>query len=197
VPRVHPGRNDRPALVFLEGRVNHVADAKTLFSENRDGVFRYLSRIVGQADTADELTQEVFLRAWRAPVAGETKVERRAWVFKVARNLALNHLRDVRRRPETVELTDAAQPATQEVSVAVQQALAALPDLDRDVFLMRETVGLSYDEIAAACDVTVDAVRARLHRARMQLREALGRQIADRRACGVRIGRRQAEGPDD
>jgi RNA polymerase sigma-70 factor, ECF subfamily len=190
-------RNDPPALVFLAGRVNHVADAKLLFSQHRDGVFRYISRIVGQADTADELTQEVFLRAWRAPLAGETEVEGRAWVFKVARNIALNHLRDARRRPQTVELTDAAQPATQELSVALQQALAALPDLDRDVFLMRETAGLSYDEIASACDVTVDAVRSRLHRARLQLREALGRQVAERRAGGVRIGRRQPEGSDD
>jgi RNA polymerase sigma-70 factor, ECF subfamily len=177
--------------------VNTVADAKLLFSQHRDGVFRYLSRIVGQPDTADELTQEVFLRAWRAPAAGDTEVERRAWVFKVARNLALNHLRDASRRPETVELTDAAQPATQETSAALRQALAALPDLERDVFLMRETVGLSYGEIAAACDVTVDAVRARLHRARVQLREALGRQVADRRACGVRIGRREPGGSDD
>ena len=174
-----------------------MADAQILFSEHRDGVFRYLSRIVGQAETANELTQEVFLRACRAPVTGATAVERRAWVFKIARNLALNHLRDVRRRPETVELTEAARPATQELSVALQQALAALPDLDRDVFLMKETVGLSYDEIASACDVTVDAVRARLHRARVQLREALGRQVEDRRACGVRIGRRPQEGSDD
>jgi len=181
----------------LRGRVNPVADAKMFFSQHRDGVFRYLSRIVGQADTADELTQEVFLRAWRAPAAGETDVERRAWVFKVARNLALNHLRDARRRPETVELAEATQPATQELSAALRQALAALPDLDRDVFLMKETVGLSYDEIASACDVTIDAVRARLHRARSQLREALGRQIADRRGGGVRIGRRQPEGSDD
>ena len=149
--------------------MNPVADAKILFSQHRDGVFRYLSRIVGQADTANELTQEVFLRAWRAPVAGETEVERRAWVFKVARNLALNHLRDARRRPETVELGEAAQPATQELSVALQQALAALPNLDRDVFLMKESAGLSYDEIASACGVTLDAVRARLHRARVQL----------------------------
>ena len=174
-----------------------MADAKTLFSHHRDGVFRYLSRIVGQPDTADELTQEVFLRAWRGPVAGDTEVERRAWVFKVARNLALNHLRDASRRPQMVELTEATQPATQETSAALRQALAALPDLERDVFLMRETVGLSYGEIAAACDVTVDAVRARLHRARVQLREALGRQVADRRACGVRIGRRQPGGSDD
>lgn len=177
--------------------MNPVADAETLFSQHRDGVFRYLSRIVGQADTADELTQEVFLRASRTPVTGETELERRAWVFRVARNLALNHMRDVHRRPQTVELTDASRPATQELSAALRQALAALPDLDRDVFLMRETAGLGYDEIASACEVTVDAVRARLHRARSQLREALGRQIADRRECGVRIGRRESGGSDD
>jgi RNA polymerase sigma-70 factor (ECF subfamily) len=139
----------------------------------------------------------VFLRAWRAPVAGETEGEQRAWLFRVARNLALNHLRDVGRRPQTVELTDAAQPATQELSIALQQALAALPDLDRDVFLMKETAGLSYEEIASACEVTVDAVRARLHRARSHLRESLGRQIADRRACGVRIGQPQTGESDD
>jgi RNA polymerase sigma-70 factor (ECF subfamily) len=174
-----------------------VAHAKILFSQHRDAMFRYLSRIEGQADTANELTQEVFLRAWRAPAAVETEVERRAWVFKVARNLALNHLRDARRRPQTVELTEATQPATQELSAMLRQALAALPDLDRDVFLMRETAGLSYDEIASACEVTIDAVRARLHRARSHLREALDRQVADRRACGVRLGRRQTEGSDD
>ena len=126
-----------------------MADVKTLFSQHRDGVFRYLSRIVGRPDTAGELTQEVFLRAWRTPVTGETEVERRAWVFKVARNLGLNHLRDASRRPEMVQLTDATQPATQELLLALRQALGALPDLDRDVILMRETAGLSYRVVRA------------------------------------------------
>jgi RNA polymerase sigma-70 factor (ECF subfamily) len=62
---------------------------------------------------------------------------------------------------------------TQELSVVLAEALAALADIDRDVFLMREVGGLSYDEIASACDLTTTAVRSRLHRARQQLREAL------------------------
>jgi RNA polymerase sigma-70 factor (ECF subfamily) len=55
----------------------------------------------------------------------------------------------------------------------MSQALGQLAPLDRDVFLLRETAGLSYDEIAAACEVTPDAVRSRLHRARQHLRQLL------------------------
>jgi RNA polymerase sigma factor (sigma-70 family) len=57
--------------------------------------------------------------------------------------------------------------------VALKQAVGALAEIDRDVFLLRESAGLNYGEIAAACDLTVEAVRARLKRAREQLRESL------------------------
>ncbi len=174
-----------------------MADASFLFTAHREGVFRYLTRLVGEAEAARDLTQEVFLRVARGPVPQVTEVERRAWVFRIARNLALNHLRDGRRRPQTVELGEAAAPATQELAAAVQQALAALPPLERDVFLLRETAGLSYDEIAGACDLTADAVRMRLHRARAQLRTTLAAPVAAERARGVRIAHREGRGPDD
>src|SRR5262245_64126082 len=119
---------------------------------------------------AHDLTQEVFLRVSRSGVPATDEAGRRAWVFKIARNLALNHQRDAGRRVQMVELADAARPATQELAAAINEALAALQSLDRDVFLMRETAGLSYAEIASACEITVEAVRARLHRARMDLR---------------------------
>jgi RNA polymerase sigma-70 factor (ECF subfamily) len=164
-----------------------VADANLLFTAHRDGIFRYLTRLVGQAEAARDLTQEVFLRVARGPVPVATEVEHRAWVFKIARNLALNHLRDARRQPETVLLADAATPATQELGVALQQALDALPAPDRDVFLLRESGGLSYDEIATACDLTADAVRMRLHRARTALRASLAAPLAGERARGIRL----------
>ncbi len=164
-----------------------MTDASLLYTTHHDGVLRYLRRLVGQPETARDLAQEVFLRVARGPVPEATDSERRAWVFKIARNLALNHLRDVRRRPSTVELSEAATPAVQELAAAVRQALQALPALDRDVFLLRETAGLGYDEIAAACELTADAVRMRLHRARTALRSALGGSLAGERARGVRI----------
>lgn len=154
-------------------RAESVADAEFLFAEHQQGVFRYLCRIVGQAETARDLTQEVFLRVSRSTAPDTDPAGRRAWVFKIARNLALNHLRDSRHEAAVVELVDAAEPAMQELGMAIRQALAQLADLDRDVFLLRETAGLSYDEISGACELTVEAVRARLRRSREQLRESL------------------------
>ena len=135
-------------------------------------MFRYLCRIVGPNEATD-LTQEVFLRVARSTVPDTTADGERAWVFRIARNLALNHRRDSGRRPETVELADAARPASQETSAAMKQALDRLSPLDRDVFLLREVAGLSYEEIAGSCEISHAAVRARLHRARQQLRNEL------------------------
>jgi RNA polymerase sigma-70 factor (ECF subfamily) len=151
--------------------------SQVLFTAHRDGVFRYLCRVVGQSDAPD-LTQEVFLRVARTPVPETTTDGERAWVFRIARNVAINHRRDTDRRPSTVELTEftgnaASRPASQEISTAMREALEGLQPLDRDVFLFREVAGLSYNEIAISCEITPDAVRSRLHRARQQLRQVL------------------------
>jgi RNA polymerase sigma-70 factor (ECF subfamily) len=163
-----------------------VADIETLIAAHRQGVYRYLRRFIGNSDTAHDLTQEVFLRVSRATVPETDESGQRAWIFRIARNLALNHIRDGRRRPEPVALVERGTAATQELQLAVRDALAALPQVDRDVFLLRESVGLSYEEIAEACDLTASAVAARLYRARSALREALRGQIDDRRGAGVR-----------
>jgi RNA polymerase sigma-70 factor (ECF subfamily) len=151
-----------------------VPDADVLFTAHRDGVFRYLCRIVGQED-ARELTQEVFLRVTRTSVPNTGDGGRRAWVFRIARNLALNHVRDGRRQGTAVAVVpDGGAAPTQALAVALREALDQLNRVDRDVFLMREVSGLSYDEISFACELTPDAVRSRLHRARQHLRAALG-----------------------
>jgi RNA polymerase sigma-70 factor (ECF subfamily) len=164
------------------------ADAESLFAAHRQQIFRYLSRIIGGGETARDLTQEVFLRVSRSSVPAADPSSQRAWLFRIARNLALNHLRDGRRQPATVDLVERAIPPVQELGVAVRQALAALADLDRDVFLLRESAGLSYGEIAVACDLTMEAVRARLHRARVELRARLAAPMRLQRSHPVRFG---------
>ena len=163
-----------------------MTDVEKFYADHRDGVFRYLRRIVGATETAQDLTQEVFLRVSRAGVPEATPVGRRAWVFKIARNLALNYLRDGQRRPATVALVHPTVPATQELGVALQDAITALPELDRDVFVLREANGLTYDEISAACDVPVESVRSRLHHARQELRAALGQSLRLSEQRGIR-----------
>jgi RNA polymerase sigma-70 factor (ECF subfamily) len=170
-----------------------VATAEDLFAVHRHGVFRYLCRAVGHDEAARDLTQEVFLRVARTDVPDRDPAGLRAWVFAIARNLALNHTRDGQRRPAEVALADTAAPAVQELGTAIRRALAALSDVDRDVFLLRETAGLSYDEIAAACDLTVEAVRARLYRARVELRAALDGPMRVHRERPVRFGGREEQ----
>jgi RNA polymerase sigma-70 factor (ECF subfamily) len=155
-----------------------VADADVLFTAHRDGIFRYLTRIVGQED-ARELTQEVFLRVTRTRVPEADDTGRRAWLFRIARNLALNHVRDDRKRGTTADVVpEATVPASQALATVLRDALGKLHAIDRDVFLMREVGGLSYEEISFACQLTPDAVRSRLHRARLQLRALLTNSYA-------------------
>lgn len=163
------------------------ADPEALYVANRGSLFRYFCRAVGNAEAARDLTHDVFLRVTRSviPAAPETAV--RGWLFQIARNLALDHHRSRRRRPEVDLFADSAvRSPSQDTGAAVNEALASLADVDRDVFLMREVAGLGYEEIAAACELTPDAVRSRIHRARLHLRERLSGQIAARRSLPMR-----------
>ena len=143
-----------------------------LFARHREPVYRFLSRVLGDRAAAEDLTQDVFVRALGASYRADDR--ERAWIFQIARNLARDHARRQSHRGPVLEPDDEAAPFTDgAVALAIRTAIHRLPDLDRDVFLMREVAGLTYDEIALACETTSDAVRNRLHRARLALRQAL------------------------
>ncbi len=177
--RLHVGRlvpvrcDDWPSRGFRDTRRAYVTDTDRLFTEHRQGVFRFLCRLVGQTEPARDLTQEVFLRVARSGVPVADADGQRAWIYRVARNLGLNFLRDAGRRPIDSCAGEPLKGPQQELAFALSQALRQLTDVDRDVFLLREEGGLSYDDIAVACDLTPTAVRSRLFRARQQLRAAL------------------------
>ena len=169
-----------------------MTDAATLFALYHDRLRRYLGRASGETELARDLAQEVFLRVSRVvvPVAPESQLA--GWLFRIARNVALDHQRQRNRRPEEALGTfDRTTGASQEATTALNQALSTLPQLDRDVFLMCEMSGLTYDEVADACELTPDAVRNRIHRARMQLREVLTASLSPLRTTRIRrLGRR-------
>ena len=164
-----------------------VTDSDSLIAQYHDRLLRYLSRAAGDREARD-LTQEVFLRVSRTaiPIAPENQLA--GWLFKIARNVALDHHRQRFRRPETDlgSTPEEAKDAQQEMALALKQALEALPDLDRDVFLLREVSGLSREEIATACELTPDAVRSRIHRTRLELRAVLAAPIGALRQKHIR-----------
>lgn len=160
-----------------------MSDATALFDAHQAGLVRYLTRAVGQRDAARDLAQDVFVRVMRSDTWPGTDTERKAWLFRIARNLVIDHgRRQTVRRVEVASSADHARAATQDTTLTVNEALTAIDPLDRDVFLMREVAGLSYAEIGAACELTPDAVRNRIHRARLALRAHLAPSIAERRA---------------
>ena len=163
-----------------------MADAEGLFAANQNRIFRYFCRAVGEAEAARDLTQEVFLRVTRTAIPAARDGEVTAWLFRIARNLALDHHRRRQRQPAPSALVDEPRrSASQDINLAVNEALASLPSLERDVFLMREVAGLGYDAIAGACELTPDAVRSRIHRTRLQLRDLLAAPIATSRTTGT------------
>jgi RNA polymerase sigma-70 factor (ECF subfamily) len=149
--------------------------AGDLFARHHRDVHRYLVRMTGRADVADDLTQEVFLRVVRALRDGGPVGHERGWVFSIAHNLLIDRFRHVERHPvvAAARATEPARSPTQDLVVELSRAIGRLAEADRDLFLLREIGGLSYVEMAATCECTVEAVRSRLHRARAALREML------------------------
>jgi RNA polymerase sigma-70 factor (ECF subfamily) len=163
-------------------------DADGLFRAHEQRVFRFLCRVVGHTDTARDLTQDVFLRVAEGRMPAVTAGQELAWMYRVARNLALDHLRHLKVR-SAVAPEPAVRPAAQDVRAEVRAAIESLPELDRHVFWLREVTGLGYEEIAVACDLTPDAVRSRIHRSRMHLRDRLAAPISHRQHQPVSLRR--------
>jgi len=159
--------------------VTTAASAESLFTAYHDRLLRYFSRAAGEREIARDLTQEVFLRVSRTPIPSAPDHQLAGWLFRIARNVVIDHHRQRRRRPETAlaAAPEGTLSAQQQMGLALKQALSKLSDLDRDIFLLREVSGLAREEIAAACDLTPDAVRSRIHRARLELREILAAPI--------------------
>ena len=147
----------------------------TLFDRYRLPVYRFLRRLLRDGAVAEDLTQETFVRALGGRYRADGR--ERAWLFQIARNLARDHLRATLRRPTLVELPELTSEGDFSRATELDAALAALGEEDREVFLLKEIGGLSYSEIAEACELTPDAVRSRLHRTRLILRSALSAPV--------------------
>lgn len=141
-------------------------------------VYSGLRRLAG-ADDAQDLTQETFIRAYRALGEYDTvrirSLRLRAWVWTIALNLGRNHARDRARRPTPVELEDrfgVEDPEPADVA-AWDRRLRSLPPAQRRAVVLRHIVGLDYGEIAEATGRPPTTVRSDVHRGLERLRAAL------------------------
>jgi RNA polymerase sigma-70 factor (ECF subfamily) len=144
-----------------------------LYRETGPGLLAYFRRRPGLAGAAEDLLQDTFVRALRHPERLATSVSPRAYLFGIARHVSVDALR--RSRPtEALAGSEAAPAEKEDVRLEpMREAIAALPETQREALQLKLQHELSYAEIAEVLGIPLGTVRSRLHHAVLALRAAL------------------------
>jgi RNA polymerase sigma-70 factor (ECF subfamily) len=147
-------------------------------------VFNYVLRLVGDRALAEDLTQEIFIRVFQGLPGFSLRSRFTTWLFQVTKNRVLDELRALERRPRSVATLDDIPPLEaidqpferMETIDAVWRAIEALNVDLKMALLLRDVVGLSYNEIADALEITLATVKWRIYKAREEVQAALVRE---------------------
>jgi RNA polymerase sigma-70 factor, ECF subfamily len=160
-----------------------------LIREHQDALYRHALGMVGDPDSAADLVQDSFVKAYTSLRQCEDPSMFRSWIFRILRNRCLDYLKNRRRQDVSLDEgtsmavapDDPAQDyARAESARAIRAALAELPEAQREAFLLKHVEGQSYEEIAESSGASVSALKMRVKRAREALQEALTRKpVAD------------------
>jgi RNA polymerase sigma-70 factor (ECF subfamily) len=158
-------------------------------------VFSLVFRMVRDRETAEDLAQDTFIKVLNHIDKYRPEFKLSSWLFKIANNVAIDHLR--RRQLDTVSMDGSRHAATaseieatsfdvgdhqesaleemesKELGSAIERAIAKLRPEYRSCIMLRHVEGRSYEEIAATLDLPLGTVKTYIHRARHELREAL------------------------
>jgi RNA polymerase sigma factor (sigma-70 family) len=206
----------RSPLLKLQGdgrligmvRSGNAGAFETIVDRYQGRLLGFCRQMLGSTEDAEDVLQEVFVNAYRAMLADEREINLRPWLYRIARNRCLNHLRkptaDAQESMDMVPMVEAASTAekvhNREEFRQLLSDVSRLPETQRSALLLREMDAMSYEEIAQAMETSVPSVKSLLVRARISLAEASqARQLT----CGeVRLelaeaaeGLRKVSGP--
>ncbi len=204
-PAVHAGscslaelrtKNDEQLVRVAQAGDNRAFDE--LVRRYQDKVYRLSYKILRHEDDAAEALQDAFLSAYRGLRNFKVESTFSTWLYRIATNASLMKYRKRRddhvsleqsqsqnEEAEPLQLPDwSAQPPEQlltaETREVMEEGIQRLPEELRTVFVLRDIEGLSNAQVAEILDLSVAAVKSRLHRARISLRERLNRYFADK-----------------
>lgn len=146
---------------------------ETLYRDVGPGLLAYLRRRFGDRQAAEDLLQETFVQAVRRVEWLTEAVSPRAWLFGIARHVALTAQRRHRRLQPLPADLETVGPSADPRLESVRRAIAELPDVFRETLELRLRDGLTYEEIADVLQIPVGTVRSRLHHALQRLRVAV------------------------
>ena len=150
----------------------------------RHKLYRFALRITGSVHAAEDVVQEVLERIWKTSSEQTKGIQNwEAWCMTLTRNSSLNKARDeAQRRTASIDHlteihTDGVTPAqtleSSDLVAQIRRLMQSLPEKQRLVMHLRDIEELSYEEIAAVLDMSMDQVKVNLHRARKTMREKL------------------------
>ena len=164
-----------------------------LMSRYYERTYAVIFRMVREQETAKDLTQETFLKAWRglSSFSGESAFF--TWIYRIARNLVSSDYRKLRARPKVVASLGESDPDAGDMAIdpvaesvgpveesmrserreRILDAISGLVPDFREIIVLRDLERRSYDDIADLLEIPVGTVRSRIHRARLELKAKL------------------------
>ena len=188
IPESH-GDLDADARLMLQAKAGEAAGLALLYEKHRRGVMRFIYRQLQDLSTAEDLTQEVFLRVHRNRLTYQPSAKFTTWVYRIAANVALNWKRDHCRE---ASLADGAEWSYHDHRVPVDEwmalearreqvrhAVAELPDRQRAVVVLHKFEEVEGQQIAERLGCSHQAVRSTLFRAYETLRARLAHMVVE------------------
>jgi RNA polymerase sigma-70 factor (ECF subfamily) len=188
-------RDDSDEALMLRYRDGDVRAFETLVTRHRKPIFNFILRFVCDATQAEDVLQETFLRVIKSADGYQRQAKFTTWLYTIARNLCVDAARRGKHRKaasldapaggedcEGAPLIDRVpdgepgvdrQAIGRELQARIREAVASLPDEQREIFLLREVADLQFNEIAAIVGCPENTVKSRMRYALEKLREAL------------------------
>jgi RNA polymerase sigma-70 factor, ECF subfamily len=190
-PAEHPATDSDEALM-LAFAAGDMAAFDTLYARHKRGLYAFVARLlIGQGIAVDDVFQDVWLSVSRVRAQYRPSAQFRTWLYQIARNRTIDLLREKRPTlaselqaaeddadpfeavPDTLTPTPDMALDRRQKAAAIARALAALPAVQREAFLLREHSELPLEEVARLTGVNVETAKSRLRYAVAKLRAAL------------------------
>jgi len=192
------GDFDADAALMLRVREGDLEAFEALVEKHKQAIHNFVSRTIGDPTEAEDLTQNVFVQAYKSAARYKAEARFTTWLFTIARNLCLNEIRRRTRHPlDSIESSQSEEESTavrqyadtsalppselalrEELESKIEEAILALPEKQRMALLMCREQELSYEDIAAVLGCSLSATKSLIHRARETLKAQLKPYLA-------------------
>lgn len=188
----NPYLQDPDVVLMLKFQEGDKASFEKLIDKYYKRIFNLIYRFVNDRDTAEDLTQEVFIKIYKSQFAYRPRAKFNTWLYQIAKNISLNELRRLKKQTVSLDepvkgrdhefkrdLIDSAasnpyqNASDEEKRQIIRGAIQALPENQRLAVILRRYEKLSYEDIALSLNCSVKAVKSLLSRAKENLKERL------------------------